>query len=81
VLYDTIYCNEYSYLVLDTIFFARLKKNPSEVVIYLASRFEYPFTCIASVTFIFVAGFAWHAMKKNAAFSAQSSTLYERPKE
>ncbi len=31
ILYDTIYCIEYSYLVLDTIYFARSKFCPSEV--------------------------------------------------
>jgi hypothetical protein len=41
-----------------------------------ASRSDYPFTCIASVTLTFVAGLAWHAMKKHAAFSARSSALY-----
>ncbi len=30
-MYDTIYCIEYSYLVLDTIYFARSKFCPSEV--------------------------------------------------
>ncbi len=33
-MYDTIYCIEYSYLVLDTIYFARSKFCPSEVVQY-----------------------------------------------
>ncbi len=33
---------------------------PVIFVISLASRSGYPITCIASVTFTFVAGFAWH---------------------
>ncbi len=37
---------------------------------------KYPITCIASITFTFVSGFAWHVMKKRVAFSARSSTLY-----
>jgi hypothetical protein len=32
---------------------------------------EYPFTHIASVTFTFVSGFVWHAIKKHAAFLAR----------
>ncbi len=36
----------------------------------------YPLTRIASVTFTLVAGFALHATKKRAAYSAQSSSLY-----
>jgi hypothetical protein len=44
VLYDTIYCIEYSYLVLDTIYFARSKFSPSEDVTQITLRGlkEYP---------------------------------------
>jgi hypothetical protein len=41
-----------------------------------ASQSVYHFTHIASVTFTFVAGSAWHAMKKLSAFSAWSSTFH-----